>query len=72
MNDSIGWITTHLGISPTLRYTGGDRGWIGQPFIFRTLPGCGLGWRPKPTIREGIIRTLDYLRTNAWLLEERA
>ena len=74
VNDSIGWITTHLGIRPTLRYTGGDRGWIGDsPFIFLdTARISGLGWRPKLTIRQGIIRTLDYLRTNAWLLEERA
>jgi len=29
-----------------------------------------LGWEPKLSIREGIIRTLDYLRENPWLLEE--
>ncbi len=35
VNDSIGWITEHLGIKPKLVYSGGERGWIGDsPFIF--------------------------------------
>jgi UDP-glucose 4-epimerase len=74
VNDSIRWITAHLGLSPTLHYTGGDRGWIGDsPFIFLdTAKVRALGWQPRLTIREGIIRTLEYLRTNPWLLEERA
>ena len=37
-------------------------GWICQKI--RTL-----GWKPKLTIRESIIRTLDFLRTNPWALE---
>ena len=74
VNDSIGWITAQLGVTPRLTYTGGDRGWIGDsPFIFLdTSRVRSLGWRPSLTIREGIIRTLDYLRANPWLLEERA
>lgn len=74
VNDSIRWITAHLGVNPALRYTGGDRGWIGDsPFIFLdTAKVSALGWRPRLTIREGIIRTLEYLKTNEWLLEERA
>ena len=54
-------------------YTGGDRGWIGDsPFIFLDCARMrSLGWAPKLTIREGIIRTLDYLRANPWLLESR-
>jgi UDP-glucose 4-epimerase len=35
VNDSIGWITQYLGLTPRLDYTGGERGWIGDsPFIF--------------------------------------
>ena len=73
MNDSIGWITGDLGVSPVLDYTGGDRGWIGDnPFIFLdTARIRALGWKPKLTIREGILRTLDYLRSNEWVLSER-
>ena len=73
VNDSIGWITAHLGVAPKLAYTGGDRGWIGDsPFIFLD---CGkiraLGWAPGMSIREGIINTLEYLQVNPWVLEAR-
>ena len=73
VNDSIGWITSHLGVEPVRHYTGGERGWIGDsPFIFLdTSKIRALGWKPKLTIREGIIRTLDFLRANPWVLEER-
>jgi UDP-glucose 4-epimerase len=71
VNDSIGWISGALGLTPRLTYAGGERGWIGDsPFIFLD---CGrmrrLGWAPKLTIQQGILRTLDYLRANPWLLE---
>ncbi|HTM25669.1 MAG TPA: NAD-dependent epimerase/dehydratase family protein [Vicinamibacterales bacterium] len=74
VNDSIGWITAHLGLAPRLSFSGGDRGWIGDsPFIFLdTSRVRALGWKPTLTIRQGIIRTLDYLRANPWLLERRA
>jgi len=74
VNDSIGWITTQLGIAPKLNYTGGDRGWIGDsPFIFLdTTKVRALGWKPKLTIREGVIRTLKYLCANSWVLEARS
>jgi UDP-glucose 4-epimerase len=73
VNDSIGWITSTLGLTPRLSYAGGERGWIGDsPFIFLD---CGrirrLGWAPKLSIREGVIRTLEYLRANPWVAEAR-
>ncbi len=73
VNDSIGWITGHLGLSPGLKYAGGERGWIGDnPFIFLdTAKVRALGWKPKLTIQQGIIRTLEYLQANQWLLEQR-
>lgn len=74
VNDSIGWICENLGIAPQLDYTGGDRGWVGDnPFIFLSCAKIrSLGWKPKLAIREGIIRTLEYLKSNPWLLEARA
>lgn len=71
VNDSLGWIAGHLGLNPERRYTGGERGWIGDsPFIFLdTARVRALGWRPKLTIREGVIRTLEYLQANPWVLE---
>ncbi len=73
VNDSIGWICDHLGVKPELDYTGGERGWIGDsPFI---LLDCArirsLGWQPELTIKEGVIKTLEYLQNNHWLLESR-
>jgi len=71
VNDSIGWICAHLGVTPKLQYTGGDRGWVGDnPFIFLDCSRIrALGWKPKLTIREGIVRTLEYLQANRFLLE---
>ena len=71
VDDSLGWICEHLGINPERRYTGGERGWIGDsPFIFLDATKLrALGWRPKLSIREGVIRTLEYLQANQWVLE---
>jgi UDP-glucose 4-epimerase len=73
VNDSIGWICAHLGVSPVLEYAGGERGWIGDsPFIFLdTRRVRALGWTPKLTIRDGIIRTLEYLVRHDELLAAR-
>lgn len=73
VNDSIRWICETLGVSPRLEYSGGERGWIGDnPFIFLDCSRMReLGWRPRANIREGIIKTLGYLRENRWLLEKR-
>jgi UDP-glucose 4-epimerase len=72
VNESIGWITAHLGVNPARTYSGGERGWIGDsPFILLdTARVRALGWRPKLSIRDGVIRTLDYLRDNPWIIEE--
>ncbi len=74
VNDSIGWITGHLGMSPRLTFAGGERGWIGDsPFIFLNCSKIrSLGWRPKLSIQEGIIKTVEYLQLNPWVLEVRA
>jgi len=74
VNDSIGWITGHLGVSPTLKYTGGPRGWVGDsPFIFLDCSRVRrFGWRPRFSIQEGVVRTVEYLQANEWLLEARA
>lgn len=71
VNDSIKWITGHLGYKPKLIYSGGERGWVGDnPFIFLDCTKMrSLGWDPKLSIREGIIRTLEYLQENPWVLE---
>jgi len=74
VNNSIDWICQHLGFSPERSYAGGERGWIGDnPFIFLDCSRIRkLGWQPKLSIREGIMKTVDYLRQNPWVLERRS
>jgi len=73
VNDSIRTICEHLKLDPEIRYSGGDRGWIGDnPFIFLDCARIrALGWKPRLSIREGIVRTLRYLEQNRALLEAR-
>src|SRR3990167_3483923 len=70
VNDSIAWIKEALNLTPQINYSGGDRGWIcDSPFIYLdTKKIQSLGFRPKLTIREGIIKTLQYLQQNEWVL----
>ena len=74
VNDSIGWICKELGVHPALNYSGGDRGWIGDnPFIFLdTKKIQSLGWKPKCGIRDGVVKTVEYLRDNEWVFEVRS
>jgi UDP-glucose 4-epimerase len=71
VSDSVKWICERLGIAPRLEYTGGQRGWVGDsPFIFLDCRRIrALGWQPALSIRQGVERTVDFLRANSWLLE---
>ena len=65
-----------MGVSPVMRAKEserGDRGWIGDnPFIFLDTKRIqSLGWKPRYGIREGVIKTVDYLRDNEWVFEMR-
>jgi UDP-glucose 4-epimerase len=72
VNDSIRWICEHLGLSPEIRYAGGDRGWVGDnPLIFLDCNRIrSLGWTPKLRIRESIIRTVEFLKQSLWLFQQ--
>ncbi|MDD2714778.1 MAG: NAD-dependent epimerase/dehydratase family protein [Candidatus Wallbacteria bacterium] len=72
LNDSIAWITGCLGLKPELEYAGGERGWIGDsPLIYLDTGKIrSLGWQPKLTIRDSVLKTLGYLERNKWLLEK--
>lgn len=73
VNDSIRWITEQLGVRPAITYEGGERGWVGDsPFIYLDTAAIRrLGWSPKVSIRQGVIRTIEFLRANGWVLEAR-
>ena len=72
VKDSISWICEELNIKPELKYSGGERGWIGDnPFIFLDCSAIRkLGWQPKLSIKQGIIQTLRYLRSEPELIEK--
>ena len=74
VNDSIGWICREMGVSPQLEYSGGERGWVGDnPFIFLdTKKIQSLGWKPKVSIEEGVVRTVQWLQKNEWVLEAKS
>jgi UDP-glucose 4-epimerase len=73
VDESLGWICARLGLGPERRYTGGERGWIGDsPFILLdTAKVRALGWQPTLGIRASVERTLDWLCANPWVLEQR-
>lgn len=74
VRSSIGWICERLGLKPELRFTGGARGWVGDnPFIFLdTAKVRATGWEPKLSIQQGIVRTVEWLAENQWVLAERS
>lgn len=70
VDQSLGWICQHVGLTPQRRYTGGERGWIGDsPFIFLdTRKIRSMGWRASHDIKSSVIGTLEYLKQNEWVL----
>ena len=73
VDNSIGWICDALKLAPRRDYTGGDRGWIGDnAFIFLdTAKIRALGWTPKLDIRQGVVRTVEFLQANEWVFGAR-
>jgi UDP-glucose 4-epimerase len=73
VTDSIRWICQYLKMNPRLEFSGGNRGWIGDnPFIFLdTKKIRAIGWSPKLTIEEAVVRTLQWLEQNRWILSRR-
>jgi UDP-glucose 4-epimerase len=71
VTESIAWICNELGVNPEVKYSGGDRGWIGDnPFIFLDCAAVrALGWQPKLKIKEAVLRTVRYLRDNPEIFE---
>ena len=73
VKNSIEWICKELNVTPSIIYSGGDRGWIGDnPFIFLdTKKITSLGWTPKVSIQEGVIKTVKFLKDNEWVFDSR-
>lgn len=73
VNQSIEWICAELNLNPQLVYSGGERGWIGDnPFIYLDITKIrSLGWTPKHGIKDGVLKTVQYLRENEWVFKHR-
>jgi UDP-glucose 4-epimerase len=63
VTSSLDIITGYLSLTPTIDYTGGSRGWVGDsPLIhLDTSRIRSLGWKPELTIDEALLRTLGWL-----------
>ena len=73
VNDSVGWITEHLGVAPAANLQGGDRGWIGDnPFIFLdTRKIRAWGWKPRSSRFAREYSHARLLRANPRVLRAR-
>ena len=71
VNDSISWICDEMKCNPSLNYTGGERGWIGDsPFILLDTKKINdTGWKPKLTIEESVRKTVQFFKKNDWLFD---
>jgi UDP-glucose 4-epimerase len=73
VDDSARAVCAHLGVSPKVTYTGGERGWVGDSPLIQL--DCSrlkaLGWRPTTTIPAAVERTLEWFDENLWVFDAR-
>jgi UDP-glucose 4-epimerase len=72
VDESVALITEQLGLSPKIEHTGGRRGWVGDsPLIhLDTARIRGLGWEPRLTIRQAVVRTLEWFAESEYVWRE--
>ena len=74
VNDSIGWICETAGrharaaSTPAASAAGSATARSSSSTRKRS---ASLGWKPKLTIRQGVEKTVEYLRDSPWLFETR-
>ena len=64
VTDSAKLIASRLGLNPEFRYSGGNKGWIGDnPLISLSCERIKreLGWEPVFSIKQSLLDTVDYL-----------
>lgn len=71
VNDSVAIICEHLGLSPRVEHTGGERGWVGDAprILLDTKKLRALGWEPRHSIADSIRATLAFLQNNPYCLK---
>jgi len=74
VDDSVAVITERLGVSPRVEHTGGRRGWIGDSplILLDTSRIRALGWQPRLTIRDALVRTVDWLAQSEYAWRDKA
>jgi UDP-glucose 4-epimerase len=70
VRDSIGWIIDELKLSPKIEYGRESRGWIGDnPLIhLKNNKMSSLGWSPSFSIEVAVRDTVNFLKSNSWVL----
>jgi UDP-glucose 4-epimerase len=73
VDDSISLLCAHLGLAPRIEYVGGRRGWVGDsPLISLDASRIrALGWRPRYSIEQAALRTLQWFDANEYAWRER-
>lgn len=73
LTESIPVITDHMNINPELVWSGNEVGWIGDSKINMVdiTKLSDLGWKPNYSIKHSIVRTLNWLDQNPWVLDIR-
>jgi UDP-glucose 4-epimerase len=68
VTESIAIICRHLAVSPTLSFTGGERGWVGDSpkILLDTQRLRSLGWAPSVALPDAIVETLQFLEANPY------
>jgi UDP-glucose 4-epimerase len=74
VDDSVAMITEQMGVTPQIEHTGGRRGWTGDsPLIYLDTSRIrSLGWKPRLTIREALVRTVEWLEESEYAWREQA
>jgi UDP-glucose 4-epimerase len=74
VDESVALITAHLSLAPEIEHTGGRRGWIGDSPLIRldTTRIRALGWRPRLTIEQALLRTLEWFDANEYAWRDEA
>jgi len=72
VDESVAIISERLGLSPQIEHAGGRRGWVGDSplILLDTTRIRSLGWKPRLTIGEALVRTVDWLADSEYAWRE--
>jgi UDP-glucose 4-epimerase len=72
VDNSLAIIVEHMGLTPTIRHTGGPRGWTGDSplILLDTARIRSLGWEPELAIPQAVAATLAWFDENPSVFDE--